>query len=300
MYSLPNSVSMKIILAFSMSVLLQYFAFGQNDTLILQPGPLDGIDSHLTDRWPDTTLQIDPEFITYDWTFGGTEHHGLSLIKFDLTLIPNGSTIISAELSLFWGPTASNGQDGINESNLRKVTSPWLENSVTWNTMPTTDTTGQVLLSTSTVHTQDYLDINVLSLIDTSHNYGFMLIHPVMQLYRAMKFCSSDYSDATKRPKMVIIYTPPVDHTSVENIQREFVLSTFPNPSSDDILVSIIPFVENVNIELFNVLGESVFQKQFIAQDKIIISRSDFLSGLYFLVATSSSGYKERIGVVLD
>jgi len=54
-----------------------------------------------------------------------------SFLQFDLSSIPQGSRINWAKLSLFYYIAF---QDGLNSSKLRRITSPWDPNTVTWRT----------------------------------------------------------------------------------------------------------------------------------------------------------------------
>ena len=52
-------------------------------------------------------------------------------------MIPSGTEIISASLSLFANPTPVNpSHAGPNESYLRRVVSPWNNNTVLWEPQP--------------------------------------------------------------------------------------------------------------------------------------------------------------------
>jgi len=57
------------------------------------------------------------------------------LIKFDISNIPIGSNIISAELFLYYSDWYDNNPVG-RDLTLYKITSDWNENTVTWNTRP--------------------------------------------------------------------------------------------------------------------------------------------------------------------
>jgi len=156
-----------------------------------------------------------PDLLASAWTFSGTPGDLRSLIDFDLSFIPNGAAIVSADLSLFFNPTSSNAGhstlSGSNECYLRRVTSTWDEMTVTWNTQPTTTTGNEVTLAASISNTQDYPNIDVTALVqdmvnNPSTSFGFMFRLVTESFYRAMLFASSDNADSTKWPKLEICY----------------------------------------------------------------------------------------------
>ena len=89
---------------------------------------------------------------------------------------------------------------------------------MTWNTAPTTTTVNQVTMPMSTSLTQNYFNINVTQLaqvmVDTpATNYGFHFQLKTETYYRKLNFCSSDWTVASTRPKITIIYTNPTVKT---------------------------------------------------------------------------------------
>src|SRR6266496_3176044 len=82
------------------------------------------------------------EFAAIAWTNNGNPSNERGLIQFDLTAIPQASTIVSAQLSLFHNPNPASGNpghsqmSGSNDALLQRITSTWDESTVTWNTQP--------------------------------------------------------------------------------------------------------------------------------------------------------------------
>ncbi|UCF50161.1 MAG: DNRLRE domain-containing protein [Thermoplasmatales archaeon] len=89
-----------------------------DDATILQPKPND----------PNTGLKI-RNHGDGGWTWQG-------LIKFDISTIPSNAEIISATLNCFYRTFADNNPTG-HVINLYRLTSDWMEETVTWNTQPT-------------------------------------------------------------------------------------------------------------------------------------------------------------------
>ncbi|MDD3665182.1 MAG: DNRLRE domain-containing protein, partial [Bacteroidales bacterium] len=163
------------------------------------------------------------------WTKDGTLMTQRFLIDFDLSNIPSGSTINSAALNLYGVNTATSTSPGngysqykspatSNNSYIRRVTSAWSENAVTWNNQPTTTTVNQVelpsLQSTPTL-LLNFENIDITNLIqdiidNPVNSHGIMIsMANESQEYRRIVFASSEYSDVQKHPKLEISFTPP-------------------------------------------------------------------------------------------
>jgi hypothetical protein len=202
-------------------VLSSFSGFAQTSTIILQPDAADGKDAFIESRLNDYNRGNHPDFAAISWTYSGTHTDGRCLIEFDLSMIPQGSTIDSARISFYAYNSPSNGShskiSGSNESMLSRVTSSWEEDLVTWNNQPTISTKNQIYLAETTHESQDYLDIDITSHIQAmfenpDENHGFMLKLITEEHYRSMIFASSDNEDASLRPKLEITFTagPPL------------------------------------------------------------------------------------------
>ncbi|MHB2149759.1 DNRLRE domain-containing protein [Calditrichota bacterium LG25] len=92
---------------------------------------------------------------------------------------------------------------------LRRVTEPWDEQTITWNTQPQSTTADQVSVPAPATTTSDF-EIDVTNLVrlmnDGQSNYGFLWILNPEQKWRSVFAASSDYSDPAKRPKLVVKY----------------------------------------------------------------------------------------------
>ncbi|MBS1658240.1 MAG: DNRLRE domain-containing protein [Bacteroidetes bacterium] len=150
----------------------------------------------------------------------GGENAAHSLMDFDLSDIPAGSTINSATLTLYGrgatnnsGDATSVGNIGDNPCYLERIISAWQWNVVTWNTQPSTTSQSSVTLPQSSNIIQDYTDIDVSGLVadminDPSNSYGFSIRLVTEDPTRGLFFCSTDYSDESKHPTLKITYTP--------------------------------------------------------------------------------------------
>ncbi len=143
---------------------------------------------------------------------------GRGLMKFDLSDIPSGTTILGAFLTLHAaGPVGSSGtvltigHVGINTSKLSRVTTPWSDNTVTWNTAPSTTTMNEVSLPMSSYALQDYLNINVTALVQDmvnapSSSHGFMIKLDNETPSRGLLFHSSEGTNSTQHPTLTIVF----------------------------------------------------------------------------------------------
>jgi gliding motility-associated-like protein len=193
-----------------------YFLNAQPTTLFLQPDETCGKDAilHGLSSQSNVNYGNDPQLPADAWTFSGESGVLRGIFEFDLSSIPQGCTITNAKLFLYaWTQTNGLGQhsslSGPNTVLIQRVTSPWNEGTVTWNTQPSTTVQSQVTLPATTIPTLDYLNINVTALVqdmvnDPQNSHGFMLKLQTEQYYRIMNFCSSDHPDPTKHPSLNI------------------------------------------------------------------------------------------------
>lgn len=217
---------MKIIrYILGLGVLLSASLFAQ-DTLILQPDAFCGQDTYIWELsnqdgeygpTESKTYGDNKSFIAHEWTWNGDPGRRKSLINFNLSNIPPGSIILEAYLDLYAYPDSpDNGHislTGSNQAVLKRITSPWTENTVTWNTQPTTTDENQVFLSESISDDQDYLGIDMTEMCqdmvdNPSESTGIMFSIVQPSYYRAMIFASSDHPNPDKHPRLTVIYIP--------------------------------------------------------------------------------------------
>ena len=81
-----------------------------------------------------------PDFAAYSWTCGGSPCIGRTLMSVDLSAIPSNATILYATLSVYADPQCTYlgyfGQPTYGTQNrgvIKRITSPWDPNTVTWN-----------------------------------------------------------------------------------------------------------------------------------------------------------------------
>ena len=145
---------------------------------------------------------------------GFGENTARSLVQFDFSLLPAGSTIVSAHLNLYGrgphgaGVAESIGNTGDNVSLLQRVTSPWNEFTITWNTKPSTTEENQVTIGPVTALIED-MSIDVTQLVQDMMtdpaSYGFALRLVTETPTRNLAFWSREASDPAKRPTLTVV-----------------------------------------------------------------------------------------------
>lgn len=222
------------------------------------------------------------------------------LLEFDLSMIPSNAVITDARLSLFNDPTSaeSGGQSlslsGSNESVLQRITSSWNESTVTWNNQPTTTNLNEVVLAQSTSAHEDYLNIDVLNILNDmlqnpSSSFGFMIKLQTEQYFRSMIFASSDNANCNLHPKLDIAYTLP---TAINELSIASPFTISPNPSSGDFLISWKS--QNVHLsnwEVTNSIGEIIRHQAYETgiSNSMKIDLSNQAKGVYFLTLTGKN-----------
>jgi hypothetical protein len=149
------------------------------------------------------------------WTTNGVPTYIRGTFRFDMSTIPANATIISAKLSLYSIQDPTNG-DLVNANSgsnnamyIRRIISNWDGYTVTWQTQPATTTSDQILIPHTNQAFLDLVDLDVKAMVDamrTNGNYGFMLSLQNETIYNIRQFCSPFHADATKHPKLVIVY----------------------------------------------------------------------------------------------
>ena len=189
-------------------------------TLTLQPGLNNGQNTLVTsDLYAAFNLNSNPDIYAGTWTYnaqGGGTGIGRTYLKFiGLDGMPNSAIILSAKLSLYGissGVAAPQGNStGTDNSGwLKRLTTDWNPDSVTWNNQPAETDINKVAVPASTsVWNYDAPNLDVTNLVDdmlNNINYGFAFEGQMEQTYRSLSFASCKVADQTKWPKLVVVY----------------------------------------------------------------------------------------------
>lgn len=276
--------------------------------ITLQPNGLNGKDAELFSciNCGYSTMNFGnfADLNAISWTNSGEDSYVRSLIEFDLSVIPQFAIISQASLSLYFNPTSSEGEhsslSGSNESVLRRVTSMWDENTVTWNTQPSTTTINEVILAQSVSPTQDYINIDVTALVqdmidNPSAGYGFQLKSVTESPYRRLVFASSDHADPNLHPKLDIAYFDVTSATAISSLQESFLV--YPNPANNILtiesnakVIESIEIVNNVGQKLMTIASPSKIE---------MIDVSGYSEGVVFVRLHSKEGISTEKVVLL-
>lgn len=182
-------------------------------TLVLNPAS-QGKDAYITSA-----------FGNFSTNFGNTSTMEVSnwykhfrtaergYIEFDLSGIPIGSPIVSANLKL-WVDTINQLNVYANLPNsllFKRNIQPWSESGISWSNYPDSSDFQYAAVPCSTITSKSYIDANVVNLVKhwsylPSENFGVLIqFHEYNHLSWASIF-SSDHASANKHPKLTIKY----------------------------------------------------------------------------------------------
>jgi len=272
--------------------------------IFVRLSPTTGSSGYIEDFWPNINLPA-YAFEGVAWTSGGFFYIGRSLLKYDFSFIPSNAIVLNAKLSLYHNPTPDppGGHAGANSCYLQKVTSNWDEYTVTWNNQPTTTALNQLILPASTSSTQDYLDLDVMTLVsqminNPSSNFGLMIKLLTEQSYRNLDFASGLCEDSTKRPRLELTYSiftgiEPISST----VPAEYNLyQNYPNPFNPATRIKFdVPKNSNVVLKVYDLMGREV--KKIVDNEylnagtyEVNFDGTGISSGIYFYKLSATGG----------
>ncbi|MDO3625022.1 DNRLRE domain-containing protein [Mucilaginibacter sp. BT774] len=149
------------------------------------------------------------------WTINGVPFTTRNLLKFDLSSIPANATIVSADLYMYSDTIPKNGDlihanfGADNSFIVQQVATQWDPSTVDWFNQPAGLTDNQVIAPTTPLPFLN-MDINVKaivsSMVSNNSNYGFKLQLQNEVEYTSRIFCSSNYVDVSRHPRLVVKY----------------------------------------------------------------------------------------------
>jgi hypothetical protein len=156
----------------------------------------------------------DIELLAETWTINGIEVWGRSYFEFNMTSIPANTTVKSATLYLFSDTLPQNGNlidanyGTTNDFWIQRVSGGWSPTTTNFNNQPAWDTAGAVHVPQTSQNFLD-LNLNVTTMVNNmiiNGNNGFVMRLNTEQIYNSRIFCSSNYSDSTRHPYLVVTY----------------------------------------------------------------------------------------------
>jgi hypothetical protein len=134
-----------------------------------------------------------------------------TLVAFDVSSIPAGSTVTSATLTLCLSAVPGAGSQGRTEE-LRLVTSSWTEMGVIWNTQPTVSSTvtDTITVPAAALDVSFTVTADIQSWVDGTANNGWRLGDAAEGASSGdVKYHSRESTDSDARPRLAVTYTPP-------------------------------------------------------------------------------------------
>ncbi|MEM9917979.1 MAG: DNRLRE domain-containing protein [Bacteroidota bacterium] len=266
----------------------------------LKPGPFDGKDSKIHDLRPDSNFGSRSSLNAYTWTSSGRLTVKRFFMEFDLSEVPTNADITSADLSLFYNPIDSfesfEIHSGNNELAIQRVLSPWEESTITWGNQPPVTTDQEVILPRSVTGLEDYLDIDVSSLVadmkdsslEGSHGFMFRLTDEV-DYYRSVLFASSEHPDSSLHPELKVCWLEqdPILSVAPKLEKADWRFELFPNPSKGVFQLNVTGIEQTaLIIDVYNTIGQH--QGRYTNYDGSSLELNS--KGIYFVIATDRKG----------
>ncbi len=185
--------------------------------LVLQPDSIEGEDATIGNRLDVVNDNFGNSIWLRNsaWTgynVGSVEQDYRSLLKFTgIDKINLNSKVDSAVITLYSSRDFpfSSGMEGSNASELHLIKEDWEENLVTWNSQPAYSLNFSVIINRN--NNFDSISVDVTDLVQEliaypDEYFGFLIKQIDEDPYSCMIFCSSDFDDASKHPKLEVYY----------------------------------------------------------------------------------------------
>lgn len=187
--------------------------FGQFTTISIGVNDGNGGDTFVHDgpTQQNQNYSATPALNFYAWTNSGVPRIKRSFLRFDLSVIPAGSVVQAARLSLFHNPDdALEGVDvhaGDNAWVIQRTVGAWDPTLVTWNSQPGVTTQDAVYMPATTSGTEDFVDIDVTALVQgmiAAGESGFRLSLLTEQIARMIILSSGEDAIAARHPRLEV------------------------------------------------------------------------------------------------
>jgi hypothetical protein len=306
---------MKIIKLILPLVLMAFCANAQTFTKVFQPngnGEESGVlmvdsncssfSTHPFRYLIDSNFYNQAEIGMITWSGSGCVDFVREFLRFagisDTTQISKQATITSAILTLYDETSSPTGNYGnnvypgspyhfSNVAHIYNLATTLSAQTVTWRTQPAYKHTDSVVIPVSTERFgNDSVVIDITSLVQDLHtngNTGFMMKLDTEGVYRAHLFSTSKSADASKHPKLKVVYST----LDVPMVNVHTTISVYPNPANSELYVDINGNIKG-NITIIDQFGREVLSTPATRPD-IKLNVGCLASGLYFVRLENST-----------
>ncbi len=255
------------------------------------PDQENGKDVYIN-SFESISKENDQSLVSSVWEYDQGWGIGRSFLEFDLSHIDSEQTVTLAELSLFHDSGSSieghinNGSS--NELVVSRITESWHEDYVSWDNQPTFSTVNQVIVESSNISNQDYLDIDVTDLVtdmlsQSNEPFGFMIQlfeEEIGNYNRNVVFASSDNEFPELRPQLKI-YTK--SSSGIEKpIIDESMIYVYPNPGKGEFNIQILKNKSSFQYRLTDSFGKIILSAESM-NSEFDINITSLSSGIYIL-----------------
>jgi hypothetical protein len=261
---------------------------------------------------PTTPAPAQPEFSAYSWTCGGVPCIGRTLMSIDLSAIPANATIIYAKLSLYADPQCTYlgyyGQPTygtLNRGVIKRITSAWDPNTVTWNNQPSISNANKLKLKSSSSVTQDYTNLDATALIQDmidNPSYGILLkMSDETNYYKSLILGSNLNSVEAYKPVLVVTYTTEGVQKNTTALTAPWQVAISPNPASQDLTFSFtdVNDGEMIQLSVFSIAGQLIISEEIPAASTHTMDVTDLKAGMYFYRAENKTTHASVSGKFL-
>lgn len=177
-------------------------------TVTIQPDASDGKDASVNKYNPGQNWGGRDELAAGS----GTVDTCRAYLKFDLSDIPDDAVIVKANVELYYFKSTGSVAAPIGAYSVEES---WTESSITWNNQPDSAATPEYIYNVPSSPTNSFLFWRIEDLVkgwfdDSIPNYGIVLMDTDESTIEAWKsFYSSDWGNASQRPRLVVTYYDP-------------------------------------------------------------------------------------------
>ncbi len=242
-------------------------------------------------------LTVTDAFGIWSWTSNGDPLYARHLIQFNLSNVPVGSIINSAQLYLYADTSSIYGYTGTptygtnNTCTARRITTGWDSATIAWNSYNTTNI-DQVVLVQSSTNADDYtLDIKPFVqywISNPLQNFGMEFKHNSEgSYYNSLIFHNSRSTDVSQRPTLVICYTA-LGVNNIANADNELIcLKSLSNQ-----LQFMVPRKVQM-IEILDFSGKVIYKSAIKVSNepqKVFVNNLSLASGMYIIKSVGEKG----------